>query len=194
MVHDKYFDGTSILDEVTSSFYVKSDYSNLPRKHKISISACADRCNAPEINCIALLGAIHDGTEGFGILVGGGLSSVPRLARELGVFVRKDEALPVLRALLDAWQEDLRYRISRVKARIKFMVDDYGAEGMRAEVERRLGYALPDFELPPHSSTHADHLGVSPQKEEGLVSVGIPVHVGLITGDKLIALAELAER
>ena len=82
--------------------------------------------------------------------MGGGLSSVPRLARELGVFVAKDEALPVLRALIDAWQEDLRYRVSRVKARLKFMVDDIGPEGMRAHVEQRLGRWLPDFGLPPH--------------------------------------------
>ena len=73
------------------------------------------------------------------MLVGGGLSSVPRIARDLGVFVPKEEAVEVLRALLDAWREDLRYRVSRVKARMKFMVDDYGPEGMRAEVERRLG-------------------------------------------------------
>ncbi|HJX75957.1 MAG TPA: nitrite/sulfite reductase, partial [Gaiella sp.] len=127
------FDVTPVLDEVTSFFYGNPDYSNLPRKHKISISACADRCNAPEINCIALVGCRRDapggGENGFGVLVGGGLSSVPRIARDLGVFVRVDEALPVLRALLDAWQEDLRYRVSRVKARLKFMVDDLGPEG-----------------------------------------------------------------
>jgi ferredoxin-nitrite reductase len=193
LAHDELFDVTPVIDDVTSFFYGNPDYSNLPRKHKISISACAHRCNAPEINCIALVGAIHEGREGFAVLVGGGLSSVPRLGRELGVFVPKEDALPVLRALLDAWQEDLRYRISRVKARIKFMVDDYGPEGMRAEVERRLGYALEDFSLPPHPQTHADHLGVLPQKQDGLLSLGIPVHVGLVTGDGLIALAELAE-
>jgi len=193
LAHDELFDVTPIVDEVTSFFYGNPDYSNLPRKHKISISACADRCNAPEINCIALVGAIHEGEEGFGVLVGGGLSSVPRLARELGVFVRKDEALPVLRALLDAWQEDLRYRISRVKARLKFMVDDYGPEGMRAEVEKRLGYTLPDFTLPPHPATHNDHLGVHAQKHDGLATVGIPVHVGLVTGERLVALADLAD-
>jgi len=188
------FDVRPVLDEVTRFFYGNPDYSNLPRKHKISISACADRCNAPEINCIALVGCVRDGENGFGVLVGGGLSSVPRLARELGVFVRVDEALPVLRALLDAWQEDLRYRVSRVKARLKFMVDDIGPEGMRAEVERRLGYALPDFELPPHPGTHADHLGVTPQHDEGVVSLGIPVHVGLLSGDQMLALADVAER
>jgi ferredoxin-nitrite reductase len=188
------FDVTPVLDEVTSFFYGNPDYSNLPRKHKISISACADRCNAPEINCIALIGCVRDGENGFGVLVGGGLSSVPRLARDLGVFVRVDEALPVLRALLDAWQEDLRYRVSRVKARLKFMVDDIGPDGMRAEVERRLGYALPDFELPPHPGTHADHLGVTPQHAEGVVSLGIPVHVGLLSGDQMLALADITER
>jgi sulfite reductase beta subunit-like hemoprotein len=194
LAHDELFDVTPVIDEVTSFFYGNPDYSNLPRKHKISISACAHRCNAPEINCIALVGATRDGEEGFGVLVGGGLSSVPRLARELGVFVQKDETLPVLRALLDAWQEDLRYRISRVKARLKFMVDDYGPEGMRAEVERRLGHALPDFTLPTYPATAVDHLGVAPQKQDDVSTVGIPVHVGLITGDRLIALADLAAR
>jgi sulfite reductase beta subunit-like hemoprotein len=193
IAHDELFDATPVVEEAAEFFYGNPDYSDLPRKHKIAIGACADRCFAPEINCIALVGTIHAGEEGFAVLVGGGLSSVPRIARELGVFVRKDEAVPVLRALLDAWKEDLRYRVSRVKARMKFMVDDYGAEGMRAEVEKRLGYALPDYELPPLTGEPADHLGVHAQRQEGLVSIGIPMHLGLISGDQLVAVAELAE-
>ena len=73
----------------------------------------------------------------------------------------------MLRALLDAWKEDLRYRLSRVKARLKFMVDDRGPEGMREEVERRLGYALPDFALPPLEGEPADHMGIEPQTRGG---------------------------
>ena len=192
VAHDELFDAQPVIDEVTGFFYGNPDYSDLPRKHKITISACAHRCNAAEINCIALVGAVRDGEEGFGVLVGGGLSSVPRLARELGVFVRKDEALPVLRALIDAWQEDLRYRVSRVKARIKFMVDDLGPEGMRAEVERRLGRALPDFTLPPAPAADHDHMGVGLQ-HGGLRTVGVPVHVGLVSGTQMLQLAELAE-
>jgi sulfite reductase (ferredoxin) len=117
---------------------------------------------------------------------------VPRLARELGVFVAKDEALPVLRALIDAWQEDLRYRVSRVKARLKFMVDDIGPEGMRAHVEQRLGRSLPDFVLPPHPQADHDHMGVG-LEHDGARSVGVPVHVGLASGTQMIALADLAE-
>jgi ferredoxin-nitrite reductase len=189
---DELFDPTPVVEEAAAFFYGNPEYSDLPRKHKITIAACVDRCNAPEINCIALVGVLRDGEPGFAVSVGGGLSSVPRIARELGVFVRPEQALPVLRVLLDAWKEDLTYRVSRVKARMKFMVDDYGPDGMRAEVERRLGYALPDFTLPP-PGPFADHLGVRDQRDPRLVSVGVPVHLGLVRGEQLVAVAELAD-
>lgn len=189
VAHDELFDVTPVLDAIAEFFYGNPDYSDLPRKHKISISACSSRCNAPEINCIALVGVVHEGEPGFAVLVGGGLSSVPRVARELGVFVGVDEALPVLRAILDAWRDDLRYRISRVKARLKFMVDDYGPEGIRAEVERRLGKALPDYVLEPLQIDPATHLGVAPEHGGNLVTVGIPVHLGLLSGTQMVELA-----
>jgi ferredoxin-nitrite reductase len=194
LAHDELFDCTPIVEEAAAFFYGNPDFSNLPRKHKYSISACADRCNAPEINCIALVGAIHEGREGFGVLVGGGLSSVPRLARDMGVFVPKDEAVEVLAATTTVWAEDLRYRVSRVKARLKFMVDDIGAEGMRERVEAMLGRTLEDFTLPPIHVQPSNHLGVREQKQEGLHSIGVPVHLGLISGDQMIAIADLAER
>jgi sulfite reductase beta subunit-like hemoprotein len=189
--HDELFDAQPVVDEAAAFFYGNPDYSNLPRKHKITIAACSHRCNAPEINCISLVGAVHEGVEGFGVLVGGGLSSVPRIARDLGVFVPKREAVEVLRALLDAWQEDLRYRVSRVKARMKFMVDDYGPDGMRDEVERRLGRTLERFELTPPGEL-SDHVGIHPQAQGGLSYIGVPVHLGLVTGDQMVAVAELA--
>ena len=125
--------------------------------------------------------------------VGGGLSSVPRLARELGVFVPKEEAIEVLAAITGVWSDDLRYRVSRVKARLKFMVDDIGPEGVRERVEARLGRALESFELPPAAVPPSDHLGVHSQKQPGLVYVGVPVHLGLISGDQMIAVADLAD-
>src|SRR5436309_9836555 len=194
IAHDELFDPTPLVEEAAEFFYGHPDYSDLPRKHKITISACRDRCNAPEINCISLVGAIHDGREGFAVLCGGGLSSVPRLARDLGVFVPKEEALDVLRALLDAWREDLTYRVSRVKSRMKFMVDDYGPEGMRAELERRLDRELESFELPSAPGGFSDHTGVHPQKQAGHAYVGVPVHLGLVSGEQMQAVADLAER
>jgi ferredoxin-nitrite reductase len=128
--------------------------------------------------------------------VGGGLSTVPRLSRDLGVFVPVDLALPVLRTILDAWREDLRYRLSRIKARLKFMVDDVGPEGIRARVEERLGLRLQDGEVPepeaPEEGGAADHMGAHPQKQPGLWHVGVPVPAGMADGDQLIGVADLA--
>jgi ferredoxin-nitrite reductase len=187
--HDELFDPTPVLEAAAAHFYGNPDYSDLPRKHKIAITACADSCAAPEINCVALVGALRDGEEGFGVLVGGGLSSVPRIARELGIWVPKDEAVPVLAAILDEWREDLRYRVSRVKARLKFMVDDIGADGVRERVERRLGRGFDEFRLPA-APPPGNHLGVHEQRD-GRFYIGVPVHLGLVNGDQLIALASL---
>jgi ferredoxin-nitrite reductase len=194
IAHDELFDATPLVEEAAEFFYGHPDYSDLPRKHKITISACRDRCNAPEINCISLVGVVHEGREGFAILAGGGLSSVPRLARDLGVFVPKEEALEVTRALLDVWREDLTYRVSRVKSRMKFMVDDYGPEGVRAAIEERIGRELDDFALDPPPDGFADHIGLHTQKQPGLVYVGVPVHLGLVSGKQMTAVADLAER
>ncbi len=71
------FDASPTVAAAADLFYGNPDWANLPRKHKYSISACADRCNAPEINCVSLIGTIDAGREGFAVLVGGGLSSVP---------------------------------------------------------------------------------------------------------------------
>jgi len=190
LAHDELFDPTPVLREAAEFLYGHPTYSDLPRKHKISITACADSCAAPEINCIGLVGALRNGEEGFGVLVGGGLSSVPRIARELGIWVPKDEAVSVLVAILDEWREDLRYRVSRVKARLKFMVDDIGPEGVRKRIEKRLGRAFDDFELPP-APAPGSHLGIHPQRD-GRFYVGVPVHLGLVSGQQLVELAELA--
>ncbi len=187
------FDVTELIDEAASHFYGNPDFANLPRKHKYTIAACTDRCNAPEINCVSLVGVVKDGREGFAVKVGGGLSSVPRIGRDLGVFVPRDEAIEVLAAITNVWSEDLRYRVSRVKARLKFMVDDVGAEGMRERVEAKLGRKLEDFDLPPLADPPSNHLGVHAQKQEGLSYIGVPVKLGLVNGDQLIAIANLAE-
>jgi len=92
---------------------------------------------------------IKDGREGFAIRVGGGQSSTPRLARHLGVFITREQAVPVMRAIIDTWQSTTEYRISRVKARLKFMIDDYGPEEFRKLVEARLGFALEDLAQTP---------------------------------------------
>jgi len=164
---DELFDATPVVDAATDEFYGNPAWANLPRKHKYSIASCADRCNAPEINCVSLVGVVHEGREGFAVLVGGGLASVPRIARDLGVFVPKEQANEILGAVTSVWSEDLKYRMSRVKARLKFMIDDIGADGMRELVEKRIGRTLEDFTLPPIDVQPSHHLGIHEQNDPG---------------------------
>jgi sulfite reductase beta subunit-like hemoprotein len=171
------FDCSELVTEVADHFYGNPDFTNLPRKHKYTIASCADRCNAPEINCVSLIGVVNEGREGFAVKVGGGLSSVPRIARDLGVFVPVDEATEVLAAVTNVWSEDLRYRVSRVKARLKFMVDDIGADGVRERVEAKLGRKLGDFQLPPIDVQPSNHVA-SCARQEGLSYIGFPCASG----------------
>jgi ferredoxin-nitrite reductase len=83
--------------------------------------------------------------------------------------------------------------MSRVKARMKFMVDDIGADGMRDRVEAKLGRTLERYELPAIDAQPSAHIGVHAQKQDGLSYIGVPVQLGLSSGDQLIAVAELAE-
>jgi ferredoxin-nitrite reductase len=125
--------------------------------------------------------------------VGGGLSTVPRISQHLNAFVPTDEAMDVLRATLDAWRTNLQYRVSRVKARLKFMVDDFGPEAFRAEVEKFLGRPLEDLTAPPIHQGNTEHLGVNPQKQDGLSYIGFPVYLGKVTGTQLVRVADVAD-
>jgi sulfite reductase beta subunit-like hemoprotein len=190
--HDELFDATGLIGDAANFFYGNREYSDLPRKHKISIATCRHQCNAPEINCIAMVGAIRDGREGFAVRVGGGLSSTPRLSRHLGVFIPRADTLATLRAILDVWRSTTEYRISRVKARLKFMIDDYGVDAFRDLVEARLGRPLERLEELPAPDAESDHMGVHEQKQAGLFYVGFPVRLGLMSGAAMRAVAAIA--
>lgn len=192
---DERFDVTPTIRELHGFFSGNRAYGNLPRKHKYTISACRCHCNAPEIHDIALVGVIQDGRAGYSYWVGGGLSSVPRIGRSLGVFVPTDEALEVSRGLTELWSEDLRYRMSRARARFKFMVDDDGPELLREKLETRLGWKLQDIQVEPAPEGRSDHLGIHAQRPgpDGVEMfwIGVPVFPGLITGVQMREVAAL---
>jgi ferredoxin-nitrite reductase len=184
------FDVTAVIQEVAGFFWGDPNFSNLPRKHKYTISACPAQCNAPEIHDVALVGTVRDREPGFGLRVGGGMANTPRISRDVGVFVPLADTVEVLQAVTNAWQRDLRYRVSRAKARIKFMMDDHGPKGVRARIEEQLGRRLQDG-VAPEPTTDADHMGVHAQRQPGLSSVGVPVPVGRVSGSMLEQLADL---
>ena len=189
---EELFDVTGLVAEAAGFFYGNRDYSDLPRKHKITISACRYQCNAPEINCVALVATLKDGREGFAVRVGGGQSSTPRLSRHLGVFITRAQAMAVMRAIIDTWRSTTEYRISRVKARLKFMIDDYGPEEFRKLVQSRLDFPLEDLAEMPLPDEESDHMGVHEQQQSGLCYAGFPVYLGTMTGKQMREVADIA--
>src|SRR3954454_20229635 len=143
LAHDEIVDGYGTARAVHEHFLGNRLYSNLPRKFKISITGCAEDCARGLINDVALAAAIaEDGTRGFNLRVGGGLSSHPRFARWMDVFVTPEEAPEVIEGVTAIFRDAEENRKARGKARIKFLVDRVGPEALREELERRVGRPL----------------------------------------------------
>ena len=191
-------DATPQLLEVNAKLTNNREFSNLPRKFKISISGCCIHCAQPDINCVGLFGikrVQHGVTEvGYGIKLGGGLSSAPHLAQTLPVFIKPDQVWPVVEAVAKIFR-DHGYRLKRTRARFKFLVADWGVEKLTAEIRALLPFHLEDhveFEFP--KDQEADHLGVHPQKQPGLFWVGVSLPGGRIFHGNLASLGKLAAK
>jgi ferredoxin-nitrite reductase len=178
-------------------FLGNREFTNLPRKFNVTITGCPDNCTAVETQDIAMTPAVAtlDGAEvvGFNLAVGGKQGSGgPTLAESLDAFVRPDEAAEVCAAVALLSREP-GPRAARSRARLAFLVDEWGAERFRKELEVRLGRPLPARGRDARSRVVTDHVGVFRQREAGLSYVGLKTPVGRITGDQLVELARLAE-
>ncbi len=168
------------------------EFGNLPRKYKTAIAGCAAHCVSHEINDISFVGVDHDGTKGFDLWVGGGLSTNPMLAKRLGAFVLPDQ-VPQVWAGVTGLFRDYGYRRLRSRARLKFLVADWGPERFREVLETEyLGFRLPDGPAPLPPTAARDHIGVHRQRD-GLYYIGVAPHVGRTSGSQLWQAADLAQ-
>ncbi len=192
---DEIIDATPEIEEVQKRFIGDPAFSNLPRKFKTAMSGCAAQCTVHEINDIAFVGVTTPaGEAGYDLWVGGGLSTNPMIGRRLGAFVRPDQVAEVWAGVVSVFR-DYGYRRLRHRARIKFLVADWGPERFREVLEKEyLGYALADGPAPgaPRGGVR-DHVGVHPQSD-GLSYVGFAPRVGRVDGDTLDTIADLADR
>lgn len=193
---DELIDATPEIAAVAERYIGDPEFSNLPRKFKSSISGCAAQCTHHEINDVAFA-AVRDpetGEVGYDLWVGGGLSTNPMLAKRLGAFVRPDQVAEVWAAVAGVFR-DYGYRRLRHRARIKFLIADWGAEKFREVMEQEyLGYSLPDGPAPVNvDGALRDHVGVH-QQTDGLFYVGFAPRVGRVNGELLAAIGTLASR
>ncbi len=187
-------DATATLRAVEAVAAGNPDFVNLPRKYKTAISGCASHCTGHEINDISFVGVIGpDGTPGYDLWVGGGLSTNPMLAQRLGVFVAPDQ-VPAVWAGVTSLFRDYGYRRLRSRARLKFLVADWGTEKFRQVLEKEyLDAPLPDGPEPaPPPAAGRDHIGVHRQLD-GNYYVGVAPHVGRTSGTQLWQVADLAQ-
>jgi len=190
---DEIIDPTPVIEEITRRFIGSPEFSNLPRKFKSAVTGHPSLDVVHEINDISLVGVVHPELgPGYDLWVGGGLSTNPQLAQRLGVFVAPEKAADVWAGVIGIFR-DYGYRRQRTRARLKFLVKDWGVERFREVLETDyLGEALPDGPAPAPAVGHGDHVGVHEQKD-GRVYVGAALTVGRAGGDTLARVADLAE-
>ncbi len=201
--HDELIDASPLAVEVARTLNANNAFYNLPRKFKISISGCPLWCNYPEINDVALTAIKHtvDGKEevGYTLRVGGGLSTEPHIAVRIPAFVRQDQALAVVVGAAEIFRDADVLRENRTRARSKylFMRFDWTPESYLEVLEAKLGYKLipsPAEDENIADDIYRDHIGITPQSQPGLSSVGASVLRGRVSGDQLQKLADLADQ
>ena len=192
---EELIDPTALISEIYDTYIGNPAFSNLPRKFKSALSGCPAHCTVHEINDVAFVGVVNEqGEKGYDLWVGGGLSTNPMLAKRLGVFLTPEQVAPAYGGVIGIFR-DYGYRRLRHRARIKFLINDWGAEKFREILETEyLGYALPDGPAPEQPrGGRRDHVGVFKQKD-GNFYVGFAPKVGRLDGDKLHLIADIAER
>jgi len=206
---DELCDASPLVLDAARMLAGNPDFYNLPRKFKISITGCPLWCSYPEINDIGLTAVerLRRGRReiGFSIRVGGGLSADPHLAVRLDAFVRWEQALPVVRAIVELFRDQDVLRENRKRARMKHLFTQFGwtPERFLDELNARLGYRLDPAE--PDSAPadiYRDHVGIHRQKfhsadfacESPLYYIGASVLRGRVTPEQMRAAADLADR
>jgi ferredoxin-nitrite reductase len=191
---DEVLDAYPVAAAISDYFTGNRDYANLPRKFKLSATGCREDCAQAEINDIGLWPArAGDGTLGYNLLVGGGLSDGPRMASDIDVFVDNDPevAVEVFRAIAQTFGE-LGNRTNRGLSRMRYLVQELGPERFRAEVAARAAFPLAPAGEALTRRYRGDHVGIHPQRQPGLVYAGLNVTVGRITGTDLAEAGRLA--
>jgi len=190
---DEIIDPTRAIRDIVDRYIGDPQYANLPRKFKTALTGVPSQDVVPEINDVAFVGVVHpEHGPGFDVWVGGGLSTNPMLAQRLGAWVPESEVAEVWAGVVGLFR-DYGYRRLRTRARIKFLVADWGVQKFREILENEyLHRQLTDGPAPAVPTTPGDHVGVNKQKD-GRYFVGLAAVAGRTSGANLLKLAELAE-
>jgi len=193
---DELYDTTGIIRELSTFLTGNQNYRGLPRKLKIAITGCSLLCVYPEINDIGIFAVRGpDGDPVFRVSVGGGLSTSPRFARDLGISVRPWEVVEVCAAIASVLSDRSRGRNSRDGA--YFTVPDSELHDFRRCVETRIGrrFQLSEDRGPSGPAPKdRSHVGIHHQHTGGLYYVGLSITGGRTSSADLKNLSQLASK
>ncbi|SMY03668.1 sulfite reductase (ferredoxin) [Brevibacterium aurantiacum] len=190
---DELIDPTPAIEEITRRYIGDPRLSNLPRKYKTAITGHPSQDVVHEINDCSFVAVDHpEHGIGYDLWVGGALSVVPRFAERLGAWVAPDQVVDVWLGVTEIFR-DYGYRRLRNKARMKFLLADWGPEKLRDVLETEyLGYRLADGPPPPKPMVSGDHVGVHRQKD-GKYFIGTSLVAGRASGTLFHQMADLIE-
>src|SRR3990170_1495463 len=188
-------DAAPACRELTNLFLGNREFTNLPRKFNVTITGCLENCTHAETQDVGMTPAVRDadGASGFNVAVGGKMGSGGMtVATPLDVFVERRDAAALAATIILLFRDE-GSREQRSRARLAFLVEDWGIDRFREEVARRWGRPLAPAQRDARYLTRTDHLGVERQQQAGLFSVGLCVPAGRIMADDLEELARLAD-
>jgi len=192
------FDASRVARQFTELFIGNRAFTDLPRKFNVTITGCKEACTHAEAQDLALTPAVKeingDQVKGFNVAAGGKLGSGGfRIASPLDLFVASDEAAAICSHIVMIFR-DYGARELRTKARLAFLIEEWGVAKFRKELERRVDRPLASAGLDQRTPKHTDHVGVFRQRQAGLNYVGLAVPVGRMTSGQMLQVAALAER
>ncbi|NER81016.1 MAG: ferredoxin--nitrite reductase [Leptolyngbya sp. SIO1D8] len=184
-----------LQDMITDRSQGNLEFTNLPRKFNIAVEGGRDNAVHAEINDIAFVPAYREGALGFNVLVGGFFSARRcEAAIPLDAWVEpNDDVVALSRAILEVYR-DHGSRANRQKARLMWLIDEWGMEKFRTEVEKAYGKPLLTAALEDEIDwDKRDHIGIHPQQQPGLNFVGMHVPVGRLMAKDMLDVARLAD-
>lgn len=194
-----------LVNELATLIISSREFYDLPRKFNIAYDGGGLVSSVEDTNDIGA-SAVQIGENDAGIEPGiyfrialGGVTGHQTFASDWSVVVPAASLNEVIIALVRVFIAH-GDRTNRKKARFKYVVESLGLEGIQSEVEKLLNFKLTrlpidspiqvprDFSQQGHS-----HVGVYPQKQEGLFYLGAQVPVGQLTDRQLDRLADIAD-
>lgn len=192
---DELFDTEPVVDEAVRRLIGNPDYSNLPRKYKLSFSANPHDCAYAGINDLAFIPAVYGpyNTPGFHLRIGGGLSNEPKLSKPLSLFVTPDRAVDVACAVAAIFR-DKGYREKRNHCRLKYLIEDIGVRETERLIEQITGPLPHGGRTVTRSWNRGTFYGIHAQKQPGLYYAGLGVPGGMLPASDFNEIIDLSEK